>query len=45
MLPDGKNEPVFEGLRDPFYSVDSRDYQVIEPDHTRSGNGWKITGH
>jgi homoserine O-succinyltransferase len=35
MLPDGKNEPVFDGLRDPFYSVDSRDYQVIEPDHTR----------
>jgi homoserine O-succinyltransferase len=35
MMLDGKNEPVFEGLRDPFYSVDSRDYQVIEPDHTR----------
>jgi len=35
MLLDGKNEPVFEGLKDPFYSVDSRDYQVIEPDHTR----------
>lgn len=35
MLEDGKNEPVFEGLRDPFYSVDSRDYQVIEPDHNR----------
>lgn len=35
MLPDGKNEPVFEGLKDPFYSVDSRDYQVIEPSHTK----------
>jgi GMP synthase-like glutamine amidotransferase len=35
MLPDGKQEPVFEGLRDPFYSVDSRDYQVIEPNHAR----------
>lgn len=35
MLEDGKQEPVFEGLRDPFYSVDSRDYQVIEPNHTR----------
>jgi homoserine O-succinyltransferase len=35
MMLDGKNEPVFDGLRDPFYSVDSRDYQVIEPDHTR----------
>jgi homoserine O-succinyltransferase len=35
MLEDGKQEKVFEGLRDPFYSVDSRDYQVIEPNHTR----------
>lgn len=35
MLLDGKNEAVFDGLRDPFYSVDSRDYQVIEPNHTR----------
>lgn len=35
MLPDGMREPVFEGLPDPFYSVDSRDYQVIEPDHAR----------
>lgn len=25
-------EPVFEGLKDPFYAVDSRDYQVIQPD-------------
>jgi homoserine O-succinyltransferase len=35
MLLDGKNEPVFDGLKDPFYSVDSRDYQLIEPNHTR----------
>lgn len=35
MLPEGQTEPVFDGLRDPFYSVDSRDYQVIEPDHAR----------
>jgi len=28
----GKLEPVFQGLRDPFYAVDSRDYQVIEDD-------------
>src|SRR6476469_331527 len=35
MLLDGNNEAVFDGLRDPFYSVDSRDYQVIEPNHTR----------
>ncbi|GHB81811.1 type 1 glutamine amidotransferase [Persicitalea jodogahamensis] len=25
-------EPFFEGLQDPFWAVDSRDYQVIEPD-------------
>lgn len=35
MLEDGKQERVFEGLKDPFYSVDSRDYQVIEPNHAR----------
>jgi GMP synthase-like glutamine amidotransferase len=33
MLEPGKSEPVFEGLRDPFYAVDSRDYQVIQPNH------------
>jgi homoserine O-succinyltransferase/O-acetyltransferase len=31
MLQDGAEEPVFEGMTDPFYAVDSRDYQVIEP--------------
>jgi homoserine O-succinyltransferase len=35
LLADGKNEVIFDGLRDPFYSVDSRDYQVIEPDHNK----------
>ncbi|ULQ54828.1 type 1 glutamine amidotransferase [Flavihumibacter fluvii] len=34
MLPGAQKEPVFSNLRDPFYSVDSRDYQVIEPDHS-----------
>ena len=29
------DEPVFDGLKDPFYVVDSRDYQVTEPDHNR----------
>jgi GMP synthase-like glutamine amidotransferase len=33
MLDAGKNDPVFEGLRDPFYAVDSRDHQVIQPNH------------
>jgi homoserine O-succinyltransferase/O-acetyltransferase len=35
LLSDGKSEVVFEGLNDPFYSVDSRDYQVIEPNHNK----------
>ncbi len=33
MLENGKDEVVFDGLRDPFYAVDSRDYQVIQPNH------------
>ena len=33
LLRDGKNEVVYNGMRDPFYAVDSRDYQVIEPNH------------
>ena len=27
----GLNDPLFEGLADPFYAVDSRDYQVVQP--------------
>lgn len=33
MLESGNNESVFDGLRDPFYAVDSRDYQLIQPSH------------
>lgn len=33
LLPGGKDEPVFNGLKDPFYCVDSRDYQIIQPNH------------
>ncbi len=33
MLEAGRQEPVFRGLRDPFYAVDSRDYQVVQPNH------------
>ncbi|MBC7721350.1 MAG: GMP synthase, partial [Pedobacter sp.] len=33
MLPEGFNETIFEGLKDPFYAVDSRDYQVIAPNY------------
>ena len=35
MLQSKKEEPIFAGLNDPFYAVDSRDYQVIRPDHQR----------
>ncbi len=35
LLPDGKDESIFNGLHDPFYAVDSRDYQVITPDHNK----------
>jgi homoserine O-succinyltransferase/O-acetyltransferase len=35
LVRDGKNEPVFNGLKDPFYAVDSRDYQVIQPNQNR----------
>jgi len=27
----GKKEIIFEGLEDPFYAVDSRDYQIVQP--------------
>ena len=33
MLEAGKDEPVLNGLKDPFYAVDSRDFQVIQPNH------------
>jgi homoserine O-succinyltransferase len=32
IIDDGRSDPMFSGLQDPFYAVDSRDYQVIEPD-------------
>lgn len=31
MLEDGKNENTFQGLKDPFYAVDSRDHQLVQP--------------
>lgn len=34
-LANSFNEEIFDGLRDPFYAVDSRDYQLISPDHNR----------
>ena len=35
LLKDGKDEIVFNHMKDPFYAVDSRDYQVIEPNHNQ----------
>ena len=32
LQPEGKDEPVFAGMNDPFFAVDSRSYQVIQPD-------------
>ena len=32
---EGNAEIVFEGLKEPFFGVDSRDYQVISPNHNR----------
>ncbi len=34
-LEDAVSEPIFAGLKDPFYAVDSRDYQVTEPHHNQ----------
>lgn len=31
LLSDGFDDPVFAAFRDPFYAVDSREYQVIQP--------------
>jgi len=35
MLKGNPPESIFAGLKDPFYAVDSRDYQVIEPNHQK----------
>jgi GMP synthase-like glutamine amidotransferase len=35
MTDDGANEMVFAGMKDPFYAVDSRDFQAIKPDQLR----------
>jgi homoserine O-succinyltransferase len=36
---EGQKEPVFTGLQDPFYSVDSRDYQIIQPNDGKIWSG------
>jgi homoserine O-succinyltransferase len=34
-LDNANDEIIFDGLLEPFYAVDSRDYQVIEPNHNQ----------
>ncbi len=33
LLYEGYSETIFAGMPDPFYAVDSRDYQTLEPNH------------
>lgn len=35
LTPAGEKEIVFQNLPDPFYVVDSRDWQVIQPDYEK----------
>ncbi|WP_316832330.1 glutamine amidotransferase-related protein [Pedobacter aquatilis] len=32
LTEDGEKDEIFQGITNPFFSVDSRDWQVIEPD-------------
>lgn len=32
LTEDGEKDEIFDGITNPFFSVDSRDWQVIEPD-------------
>ena len=45
VLLEGQQDPLFRGLSDPFYVVDSRDWQVTKPDldHLRH-RGFQILG-
>lgn len=39
----GKNEPIYQGLENPFWAVDSRDYQVVQPHlEVFEDNGFEI---
>ncbi|MBC6365929.1 GMP synthase [Algoriphagus sp. AK58] len=33
--PEGINDPIFQNLENPFWAVDSRDYQVVQPNHRK----------
>lgn len=32
LTEEGENDPIFNGLPNPFYTVDSRDWQVVNPE-------------
>ncbi len=36
---EGKKEPMFSQLTDPFYAVDSRDYQILQPNESKIWSG------
>ncbi len=36
---EGRSEPLFKNLPDPFYSVDSRDYQILNPSEEKIWSG------
>jgi GMP synthase-like glutamine amidotransferase len=45
VLLEGQVDPVLEGLRDPFYVVDSRDWQLIRPNFQKVKElGFQILG-
>jgi GMP synthase-like glutamine amidotransferase len=45
VLLEGQIDPVLEGLGDPFYVVDSRDWQLIRPDFEKINRlGFQILG-
>lgn len=33
VMPEAIYDPVFKNLKNPFYAVDSRDFQMIQPNH------------
>jgi hypothetical protein len=35
ILLSATNEPIFNGLSNPFYAVDSRDYQIVQPNNEK----------
>ena len=36
---EGRNEPFLKGLEDPFYAIDSRDYQILQPNEGKIWSG------